>query len=107
MTTNRFQPTSRYYGSTTDEHQTADGRTIVYIKRRFIPTADRFETIREHSVLEGERPDHVAARELGDPTLFWQLCDANEIMHPDELTETPGERIRITLPEGIPGVGDG
>jgi hypothetical protein len=35
--------------------------------------------------------------------LSWRLCDANGAMRPDELTETPGRRLRITLPEGIPG----
>jgi hypothetical protein len=43
------------------------------------------------------------ARLIGDPELFWQLCDSNGAMQPDELTETIGRKIRITLPEGIPG----
>ena len=30
-------------------------------------------------------------------------CDANGAMQPDELTETVGRRLRITLPEGITG----
>ena len=40
---------------------------------------------------------------LGDPEQFWRVCDANRAMRPDELTETIGRRLRITLPEGIPG----
>ena len=27
--------------------------------------------------MQGERLDNVAAQYLGDPTLFWRLCDAN------------------------------
>ena len=52
---------------------------------------------------EGERLDIIAAQHLGDPEQFWRLCDANGAMRPDELTETVGRRLRITLPEGIPG----
>ena len=52
---------------------------------------------------EGERLDNIAAQYLGDPEQFWRICDANGAMRPDELTETVGRRLRITLPEGIPG----
>ncbi|MFL5804527.1 MAG: hypothetical protein ACJ8CR_22625 [Roseiflexaceae bacterium] len=41
---------------------------------------------------------------LDDPEQFWRICDANRAMRPDELTETVGRRLRITLPEGIPGM---
>jgi len=47
-----------------------------------------------------EPGNHVVT--LGDPELFWRVCDANRAMRPDELTETIGRRLRITLPEGIP-----
>ena len=40
---------------------------------------------------------------LGDAEQFWRICDANRAMRPDELTETTGRRLRITLPEDIPG----
>ena len=75
----------------------------MYLKRRFIPPAERFSVLQEHTITEGERSDNIADEYLGDPEQFWQLCDANNIMHPDELTETVGRKIRITLPEGIPG----
>jgi len=47
--------------------------------------------------------DQIAAREMGDPEAFWRICDSNAAMRPDALTETIGRRLRITLPEGIPG----
>ena len=53
---------------------------------------------------EGERMDTITAQYLGDPEQFWRVCDANGAVRPDELTETVGRRLRITLPEGIPGV---
>jgi len=57
-----------------------------------------------HRVTQGERLDNVTAKYLGDPEQFWRLCDANRALRPQELTETLGRRIAITLPEGIPGV---
>lgn len=98
-----FPITSRYYGIETTQIETAGGKTVVYLKRRFIPPPERFELLQEHLVTEGDRLDNITARYLGDPEQFWRVCDANGVMYPDELTETIGRRIRITLPEGIPG----
>ena len=98
-----FSITSRYYNVEQLKFEMSDGRKIVYVRRRFIPAADRFALLQEHSVAEGERLDNITALYLGDPEQFWRLCDANNAMRPDELTETIGRRLRITLPEGIPG----
>jgi len=59
--------------------------------------------IQEHSVIQGDRLDNLAAQCLGDPEQFWRLCDANGAIRPDELTDTIGATVRITLPQGIPG----
>lgn len=99
-----FSATSRYSGIETATLETDDGRTIIYIRRRFIPLPERFALLREHIVTQGDRMDNVAASYLGDPEQFWRICDANAAMRPDELTETVGRRLRITLPEGIPGI---
>jgi hypothetical protein len=99
-----FPVTSRYYGLSTTTRETADGKTIVYLRRRFVPPPERFELLQEHTVTEGERLDTITAQYLGDPEQFWRVCDANGVVRPDELTETVGRRLRITLPEGIPGV---
>ena len=97
-----FDPTSRYYGIDIVTRQEG-GRIVAYVRRRFLPAADRFQLLEEHAVVDGERIDNIAARYFGDPTLFWRLCDANNAMRPAELTEDPGRRLRITLPEGING----
>jgi hypothetical protein len=99
-----FAITSRYYGKPTAEFETAEGRKIVYLRRRFVPPPSAFTLLLEHSVAEGERLDNVAAQYLGDPEQFWRICDANGAIRPEELIETVGRRLRITLPEGIPGV---
>jgi hypothetical protein len=98
-----FPPASRYFEIETATWATRDGKPIVYIRRRFLPAADRFELLVEHSVVQGDRLDNVTANYLGDPEQFWRVCDANNAMQPDELTATIGGTIRITLPEGIPG----
>jgi hypothetical protein len=98
-----FPPASRYFQIETTKWRTPEGKSIVYIRRRFLPPATRFELLFEHSVVQGDRLDNVTANYLGDPEQFWRVCDANNVMQPDELTAAPGGTIRITLPEGIPG----
>lgn len=103
MSVNAFPVTSRYAGIETTELQTSDGRKIVYLRRRFVPSADRFELLQEHIVTQGERLDNVTAQYLSDPEQFWRICDANNALLPEDLLDPIGRRLRITLPEGIPG----
>ena len=98
-----FGAMSRYFGIDTLTYVSPQRTTIVYIQRRFLPDARRFQLLQEHTVAEGDRLDIIAARSLGDPTLFWRIADANNAMHPDALTATVGRRLRITLPEGVTG----
>jgi hypothetical protein len=99
-----FPATSRYNGLQILKYKTPDGREIAYVARRIVPQPDRFETLREHEVGEGDRPDNLAANYLGDPEQFWRLADANNSLNPFDLTAEIGHKIRITLPEGIPGM---
>jgi hypothetical protein len=107
---------SRYYGVGTGVFVTPDGRTLTFLRRRFLPQPDRFTVLQEHALTEGDRVDNLAHRFLGDPGQFWRLCDANGVMRPAELTYTPSSEassapvlprmVRITLPEGVPGPSD-
>lgn len=103
MATN-FSPTSRYYGIETTTLETPEGKIVIYLRRRFVPSPERFALLQEHIVKQDERLDNITAQYLGDPEQFWRVCDANGAMRPEELTETIGRSIRITLPEGIPGM---
>src|SRR3712207_3303313 len=103
LKTTAFSPASRYYGIETATMEQANGNPITYLRRRFVPSAERFSLLQEHTVTEGERLDHIAYQYLGDPERYWQLCDANNAVDPHELTAEIGKTIRITLPEGIPG----
>jgi hypothetical protein len=103
----RFAPNSRYYTTATATLVLPDGQVIPYLRRRFVPAPERFATVAVHAVVVGDKVDLIAATHLGDPELYWQLCDANGAIRPDELTETVGRRLRITLPEGVPGAVNG
>jgi hypothetical protein len=76
--------------------------TFVYLRRRFVPDPATLGTLRLHTVADGERLDHVAARELNDPLAFWKVCDANRIMNPLAGPGPIGRRLRIPLPPGVP-----
>jgi hypothetical protein len=98
-----FPPTSRYYGLETATLEGADGQPIIYLRRRFVPPPERFVLLLEHVVADGERLDLIAATYLGDPLQWWRIADANRALNPEDLIEI-GRRLRITLPEGIPGL---
>lgn len=98
-----FDETSRYYNieAKTRDITDADGSTrqVRYVQRRIIPPADDSLTVIEHTVTQGERLDNITARYLGDPTEFWLVCDANNVMRPNDLTDTIGRVIKIVLPQ--------
>ncbi|NCD71691.1 LysM peptidoglycan-binding domain-containing protein [Mucilaginibacter agri] len=98
-----FPFTSRYKDIEVTSIPGADEVPIVYLRRRFVPQADSFSLLQIHTVKDGDRLDNIASQYLGDPEKFWQICDANNVLHPGELTETLGTQIKITLPAGIPG----
>jgi hypothetical protein len=103
----KFPPTSRYHDAEVAQLVLPDGRTIAYLRRRFIPPAESFALLREHAVRAGDRLDQIAATYLGDPEQFWRVADANGAIAPEELTDVVGRRLRITLPAGVPGPDDG
>ena len=101
-----FPPNSRYNGLPVLTHVMEDGRTVAYLPRRVVPPPERFATVQTHTVVEHDRLDNLSARYVGDPEQWWRLADANGAIRPDELTETAGRRLRVTLAEGIPAGSD-
>jgi hypothetical protein len=89
-----FDATSRYT-AVEDATLVVDGRTIRYKRRRFIPEPTG-NTVVEYQVVAGDRLDLIAARSLGDPTLFWKLCDAAGVLDPADL-EQPGATVEVQL----------
>lgn len=106
LTPPAFAPTSRYYGIATTQLTMADGRAVVYVKRRFLPPTENFALLQAVTIVAGDRLDNLAYRYLGDPEQAWRLADANGAMQPEALVQQVGATLNITLPEGVPGVGD-
>lgn len=96
-----FEPSSRYYTVEDAILTTKDVDVkVAYKKRRFLPDWSKMIVIQEINVSDGDRLDRIAARVAGDPEQFWRICDANNVMHPLELTKEPGRSIKIARPWG-------
>ncbi|TDH62189.1 LysM domain-containing protein [Dankookia rubra] len=93
---------SRYQGVPLRERTAPDGTVTAYLARRFVPQPASLAEVDGHVMVAGERLDLVAARRLGDPLIAWRIADANGALDPAEL-ERAGRRLRLTLPEGVPG----
>jgi hypothetical protein len=48
-----------------------------------------------HLRRQGQRLDHLAHRYLDDPTGFWRICELNDVMHAEMLSEA----LEIDIPE--------
>jgi len=97
-----FEPNSRYYDIETVRMTAGDDegqpRVVSYKRRRIIPPAEMTTTLVEHTATQDDRLDNLAARYVGDPEQFWRICDANNVLRPEELTEEIGWIIKIGLP---------
>jgi hypothetical protein len=100
-----FPTDSRYYGFSTLTYTSPAGVSVSYLARRIIPQpgAPNYATVATHNVVQGDRLDLIAAKYLGNPLLFWLICDANGAMRPGDLVATQGNTISITMPQGVPG----
>jgi hypothetical protein len=100
-----FPTDSRYYRFPTLTFTAPTGQSYTYLAPRIVPQpgAANYATVAQHTVKQGDRLDLLAATYLGDPLMYWLLCDANGAMRPDALTETTGTVLNITMPQGVPG----
>jgi hypothetical protein len=101
-----FPTDSRYYNSATLAYTAPNGQVMTYLAQRFVPQPGgaNFSTVAMHTVRSGDRLDLLAAKYFGDPLMYWLICDANGAIRPNQLVETPGTALRITMPQGVPGV---
>jgi len=101
-------PSSRYYGSAVQAFTLPDGTQVVYIARRIVPQAATYASTQSYVIAGGDRLDNLSARFLGDPLLYWMICDANGAIDPDQLTAEPGRQIVIPVPSATsPGARSG
>lgn len=94
-----FDPNSRYFLLETAEYTTADGRKIAYKRRRFLPQGETLPLSSEVTVTRDDRLDLIAARLLGDAEQFWQVCDANNAMKPEDVLLESAQVLRIPIPQ--------
>ena len=101
-------PSSRYYGAATVPFTLANGTPVMYLARRIIPQAASYTATQSYVIVDGDRLDNLANRFLGDPQLYWMICDANSATDPDELTAQTGRTILIPVASGVsPGARNG
>ena len=95
--------TSRYQAVATAILVSPNGDQIPYLRRRFRPVVDESAPARLHLVGLGEvqRPDLVAAAELGQAELSWVLADANPVMRPSDLCQRVGQIVRVPQSSGL------
>lgn len=94
-----FDPTSRYFNLQNRTWASADGRVVAYRERRFLPQGRTLPLLVEVTVQPSDRLDLIAARTLGQPELFWRVCDANDAMDPFSLTAEAGRKLRVAIPQ--------
>ena len=98
-----FNENSRYRGLPVLVNVDENGVERTYVGRRFLPEPESLAEIGQYEVQEHDRIDTISFDVLGDAELWWRVADANRAIVPAELTERVNRRLRITLPEGMPG----
>jgi hypothetical protein len=89
-----FSTRSRYASVADAVYKEPGGRQINYKLLRITPAAS---SIQAHTVAQGDRLDLLAFQYYADPEQFWRICDGNNALYPDDLTETVGTRIQIPV----------
>ena len=95
-----YDHASRYYPLETATITLPDGRTVAYTRARLLPDGEKMPLLAETPAMQGERPDQLAHRTLGDPLQYWRIADANNVMHPLDLVDEAGRFVRVPLPQG-------
>ena len=99
---------SRYYGSQTQQFTLPNGTPVMYLARRIVPQAAIYTATQSYVIVDGDRLDNLASRFLGDPLLYWMICDANGATDPDALIAQAGRTILIPVAGGVsPGARNG
>lgn len=79
-----FAPQSRYASAATQAVPDTRGRTVNVV---LPPPPPAPSLLGIHRLRQGERPDHLAAKYLGDAAGYWRLAEQNDALLPETLTE--------------------
>jgi nucleoid-associated protein YgaU len=95
-------PNSRYYGAAISELILKGGTPVKYLAQRILPQPSIYAATTTYVITDGDRLDNLAQKFLGDPALYWVICDANGATDPDELTAQAGQTILIPVAASVP-----
>ena len=90
-----FDEKSRYAGVATYHVQDRRGRIVAVVST---PPAAEETPLGVHLMGQGQRLDHLAKKYLDNEAGFWRICDLNDAMLPESLTEAD----EITIPRKTP-----
>jgi hypothetical protein len=79
-----FDDKSRYADLETYTVTDPRGRTVAVVP---VPDAPEEVSIGLHILRQGQRIDHLAYKYLDDPAGYWRICELNDVMLPEALTE--------------------
>jgi len=85
-----FDKKSRYSKLKTYTVLDPKGRSVKIVP---VPESPNENSAGMHLMKQGQRLDHLAKKYLEDPTGYWRICELNDVMLPETLTET--EKILI------------
>ena len=81
-----FDEKSRYIALKPYRVTDRRGRTVPVVP---VPPAAREVVLGYHVRRQGQRLDHLAYRYLDNPAGFWRICELNDVMLPEALSEAP------------------
>ncbi|UVO55697.1 hypothetical protein [Sphingomonas sp. SUN039] len=97
-----FDNRSRYRDQPQRDFVRADGTSLRYVLPRWIPEPAQSVTATLHRASDSDRLDNLASRYLGLAEGWWLIADASDATHPRTIGATPGENIRIPMPQAGP-----
>jgi hypothetical protein len=89
----KFDSLSRYASVTPYPREDHRGRVVMVVP---VPAAPAELLLGIHVLRQGERLDHLAFRYLNNPAGFWRICELNNVM----LAEALSEQKEISIPAG-------
>ena len=89
-----FEPKSRYVQQPCYEVPDNRGRRVKVVACPPVP-AQKYRGL--HKRMQGQRLDHLAAKYLDDPAGFWRICEQNDVMLAEALSEA--DEIQIPFKE--------
>ena len=98
-----IDPNGRYANSRQAELERPDGSTVRHVVPPILPHPEDHAPARIHRVSDSDRADIIAAQTYGQATAWWMLANANTAAHPDQLTDPPGTRRVIPMPDTTRG----